>query len=247
MSAPNTTKWIGLGLLGLPLYGMLTFWTTLDPQPDPNTDYEAWARYVSTNYYVLKHLFSSILGLVFAIFGVFALGAYLAKGSAGRLGLVAMVITVAGNALFLPLLGVSAFAAPEEGQAYLVGIEECAQLDPGIVGAAQGGHLSAGHCAPLRGQRAPRSSRLALGDATEVGRSPLGSRGRVDVPAEYGVRDDAWSLEHPAKGARGRVAAGDTRGMDGLECDAQTFETARGRRSAQGTVTPAELTTENFQ
>ena len=48
MSAANTTKWIGVGLLGLPLYGVLTFWSSLDPQPDPNTHYEAWAHYVST-------------------------------------------------------------------------------------------------------------------------------------------------------------------------------------------------------
>ncbi len=53
MSAANTTRWIGIGLLGLPLYGVLTFFSSLDPQPDPNTDYEAWAYYVSTDYYVL--------------------------------------------------------------------------------------------------------------------------------------------------------------------------------------------------
>ncbi len=128
MSATNTTKWIGIGLLGLPLYGVLTFWSSLDPQPDPNTDYEAWARYVSTNYYVLKHLFASILGIVFALFGTVALGAYLARSHAGSLGLTAMVITVFGYALFLTIGGVSAFASPGEGQAYLAGIEEFAEI-----------------------------------------------------------------------------------------------------------------------
>src|SRR5215210_5573917 len=128
MSAANTTKWIGVGLLGLPLYGVQTFWPSLDPQPDPNTDYEAWSHYVSTNYYVLKHLLGSILGVVFAIFGTFALGAYLARGRAGRLGLVAMVISVLGYALFLTIGGVSAFAAPGEGQAYLAGDEEFAEI-----------------------------------------------------------------------------------------------------------------------
>jgi len=128
MSAPNTARWIGIGLLGLPLYGMLTFWSSLDPQPDPNTHYEAWSRFVTTEHYVLTHVLGSILGLILAIFGTFALGAYLAKGRAGRLGLVAMVVTVFGSALFLPAMGVSAFAAPEEGQAYLAGIEEFAEL-----------------------------------------------------------------------------------------------------------------------
>ena len=128
MSAANTTKWIGVGLLGLPLYGVLTFWSSLDPQPDPNTDYEAWAHYVSTNCYVLKHLFGSILGMILALFGTIALGAYLSRSRAGRLGLVAMVITVLGYALFLTIGGVSTFAVPGEGQAYLAGIEEFAEI-----------------------------------------------------------------------------------------------------------------------
>lgn len=102
---------------------MLTFLASLDPQPDPNTQYEAWARYVSTDYYVLKHLFASILGVVFALFGTIALGTYLARSRAGRLGLVAMVVTVLGYALFLTIGGVATFAAPGEGQAYLEGME----------------------------------------------------------------------------------------------------------------------------
>jgi hypothetical protein len=128
MAAANPNKWIGVGLLGLPLYGVLTFWSSLDPQPDPNTDYEAWARFVTTDHYVLTHVFGSILGLILAIFGTFALGAYLARSRAGRLGLVAMIITVLGSALFLPGMGVSAFSAPEEGQAYLAGIKGLAEL-----------------------------------------------------------------------------------------------------------------------
>jgi hypothetical protein len=94
MSSPNTTKWIGVGLLGLPFYGVLTFWTSLDPQPDPSTHYAAWSRYVTTNYYVLTHVLGSILGLILAIFGTFALGAYLTRSRSGRLGLLDMVMTV---------------------------------------------------------------------------------------------------------------------------------------------------------
>jgi hypothetical protein len=130
MSTTNIARWIGIGLLGLPLYGALTFFSSLDPQPDPNTHYEAWARFVTTDYYVLNHVLASTLGLVLAIFGTFALGAYLANGRSGRLGLVAMVITVLGTALFLPAMGVSTYAAPEEGQAYLAGIERFSELPP---------------------------------------------------------------------------------------------------------------------
>jgi hypothetical protein len=122
MSTPNITRWIGIGLLGLALYGALIFFSSLNPQPDYNTHLEAWARYVTTNHYVLEHLFLSILGQILAIFGVFALGAYLATSRAGGMGLVAMVITVLGSALLLVILGATTFAAPEEGQAILAGM-----------------------------------------------------------------------------------------------------------------------------
>ena len=130
MPAPNITRWISIGLLGLPLYGALTFWSSLEGQPDASTQLEAWARYVTTNHYVLGHVLGSILGLIFLIFGVFALGVYLATSRAGRLGLVAMTLTVLGSALFLPLQGVTTFSAPEEGQAVLAGLEEFEALPP---------------------------------------------------------------------------------------------------------------------
>jgi hypothetical protein len=128
MPTPDTTRWIAIGLLGLPLYGVLTFFSSLDPQPDPNTHYEAWSRFATTDGYVLKHLFLTILGTIFGIFGSIALGAYLTRSRAGRMGLWAMVITVMGYSLFLPWAGTSTFAAPREGQAYLAGIEEFHEL-----------------------------------------------------------------------------------------------------------------------
>src|SRR3712207_1057314 len=123
MSTPNITRWIGIGLLGLPLYGVLTFFSSLDPQPDPNIHYDAWARYVTTDSFLLTHLFLSDLGLILAIFGTFALGAYLAGSRAGRMGLVAMAITVFGSLLFLMVGGVATFSQPEQGQMHLQGVE----------------------------------------------------------------------------------------------------------------------------
>jgi hypothetical protein len=128
MSAPNINRWIGIGLVGLPLYGALTFFSSLNPQPDPNTHPEAWARYVTTDFYLLKHLFASGLGLILVIFGTFALGAYLVGSRVGRMGLVGMVGAVTGSLLFLMVGGVSIFAAPKQGQAILAGIEEYEKL-----------------------------------------------------------------------------------------------------------------------
>ncbi len=130
MSKTNINWWVGIGLLGLPLYGVLTFLSSFDPQPDPNTHLEAWSRFITTNGYVLKHLFASDLGVIFVIFGTFALGAYLSTSRAGRMGLVAMVLAVFGSALFLTIGGVATFAAPEEGQAVLAGVEEFESLPP---------------------------------------------------------------------------------------------------------------------
>jgi hypothetical protein len=138
MNGPNITRWIGIGLLGLPLYGAMTFFSSLDPQPDPNTNYEAFSRFVTTDAYVLKHLFLSELGVVFAIFGTFALGAYLTRSRAARMGLVAMVITVFASTLLLTWTGVSTFATPVEGQAYLAGMEEYHELPTSLAGTLQG-------------------------------------------------------------------------------------------------------------
>src|SRR5918998_5966967 len=128
MNATNTDRWIGVGLLGLPLYGALTFFSSLDPQPDPNTHLEAWSRFVTTDSYALKHLLLSDVGLILAIFGAFALGVHLATSRAGHMGVWAMFVAVFGSALFLTVGGVTTFAAPEEGQAVLAGVEEFESL-----------------------------------------------------------------------------------------------------------------------
>ena len=138
MSTPNINRWMGIGLLGLPLYGVMTFFSSIDPQPDPNTHYEAWSRFVTTDSYVIKHLFLTLLGTIFGIFGTFALGAYLTRSEAGGMGLWAMVITVLGYSLFLTWAGVSTFAAPIEGQAYLAGIEAYKELPTSLAGTLQG-------------------------------------------------------------------------------------------------------------
>jgi hypothetical protein len=116
MATPNVSAWVRTVLLTLPLYGLLTLWTTFIHQPDPNTDFEAYARYVSTTNYLVDHLLGSIFGVSLAIFGAVALGAYV---SSRRSALTAMVLSVSGNALILTIFGMSTFATPAVGRAYL--------------------------------------------------------------------------------------------------------------------------------
>jgi hypothetical protein len=131
MAAPNIGAWVRIGLLALPLYGVLTLWTTFIHQPDPNTNFEAYARYVSTTNYLVDHLFGSILGVTLAIFGAVALGAYL---SSRRSALTAMVLSVVGNALILTVFGMSTFATPAVGRAYLEGQRNIIEVNQDILG-----------------------------------------------------------------------------------------------------------------
>ena len=121
MTQRYVTNWIRAGLLALPVSALLTAWSTLEAQPDQTGDPEAWARFVSSDSYLVGHLIGSTGGTILAIFGVFALGTYLATSRAGRLALAGMVVTVAGQALLLVPAVMSTFATPAIGQAYLAG------------------------------------------------------------------------------------------------------------------------------
>src|ERR671914_2789044 len=121
MLAANTANWIRAGLLALPIYGLLTFWATFTHEPDRQNQVEAYARYISTPTYLTQHLLGSILGTILAIFGVIALGAYLANGRTGRLALLGMVLSVAGNCLILTIFGFSTLVSPVIGRLYLEG------------------------------------------------------------------------------------------------------------------------------
>ena len=142
MSAQRTTYWIRLGILALPIYGLLTFWTTFTHEPNRTTEVEAYARYVSSSAYLTQHLLGSILATILAIFGVVALGAYLANGRGGRLALTAMVMSVAGNALNLTIFGFSTIISPVIGRLYLEGQPGAMEVNEAIFGSAAFGLLA---------------------------------------------------------------------------------------------------------
>jgi hypothetical protein len=115
-------------LFALPVYGLLTAYATLEPQPDQESDPDGWARFVSSTSYLVGHVIGNVLGTTLAIFGTFALGAFLATSRAPRLALSGMVLAVAGHILFTVPGAISTFATPAIGTAYLAGNRDVMQL-----------------------------------------------------------------------------------------------------------------------
>jgi hypothetical protein len=122
-------RWIRVGLFALPVYGLLTAYATLEPQPDQASDPDGWARFVSSTAYLVGHIIGNVLGTALAIFGTFALGAFLATSRTARLALWGMVLAVAGHILFTVPGAISTFATPAIGTAYLAGNRDVMALE----------------------------------------------------------------------------------------------------------------------
>jgi hypothetical protein len=105
------------GVFALPLYAILLVVGTLTPQPDQVTDPEGWARFVSTDSYLVQHIATNVVGSVLVILGTFAL----AVAVGGRAATTGMVLSVTGQVLFTVPGVISTFATPAIGQAYLRG------------------------------------------------------------------------------------------------------------------------------
>jgi hypothetical protein len=122
------------GVWTLPLAGLLWIGTILlrGPVPDPSGDATTFARTVASTSYLAAWL-GIIAALVLVFFGIFALYAHFADG-ARRLALAAMVLSVAGAGLVLPLFGIFGFAYPALGEAYLEGQTGVVDVAAGFFG-----------------------------------------------------------------------------------------------------------------
>jgi hypothetical protein len=109
------------GLWALPGYGVLLGLSTVTHQP-PVDDFEAYARYVSTDVFLVSHLGASIFGAALAILGAVAVTAYLVRGRAARLAVAGMVLTTVTNVFMAAAFGSAAFVQPGIGRAYLDGV-----------------------------------------------------------------------------------------------------------------------------
>ncbi|MGH8898112.1 MAG: hypothetical protein ACRDZ4_14115 [Egibacteraceae bacterium] len=118
----NPLEWYARrGLWALPVSAALLLAGTLTHQPDPNTDFRAYAEYVTTAPLVISHLVTSILGMGIGTLGLVALFVVLASGHTARLALWALATTVIAQALVIAVFGVAAFAQPAVSHTFLAG------------------------------------------------------------------------------------------------------------------------------
>ncbi len=114
---------IRLGIMALPAAGLLGLVGLLNRYgvPNPRADPEAAARFASSSYYFASQFVGNVVGLTLLIFGILALTAFLSETRVRGLALAAMILSIAGIAPILSALGVTTYALPVLGRAYLGG------------------------------------------------------------------------------------------------------------------------------
>jgi hypothetical protein len=108
-------------LWSLPVWSFLLFVTTTTHQPDPATEFDAYARYITTDIFLVSHIFGSIVGAAIGTIGFVALFVRLASENLRRLSVMALVTAIAGNTLVTSIFGVAAFAQPAIGELHFSG------------------------------------------------------------------------------------------------------------------------------
>jgi len=130
---------VRLGLLTLPLAGLLLTWGVIATSPFFDSSdvvvgpEEAARTYISVGYF-LSQFVGYVVGLTLLTVGVFALTVYLSEIRRERWTLVAMVLSILGIGLLLSHYGLSAYAVPVLGKAYLNGVHNAVVLANSIFG-----------------------------------------------------------------------------------------------------------------
>ena len=112
--------WGRAALWALPVYGALLALSTITHQPDYETDFPAYARYVTTPQFLLSHLVASIGGAGFALLGGASL-LILADHVAPRMARWGFVLWTFAQVGLVSVFGVAAFFQPPIGRAFLDG------------------------------------------------------------------------------------------------------------------------------
>src|SRR3954452_5703206 len=96
------------GLWALPGYGLLLGLSTLTHQPSVD-DFDAYARYVTTDIFLASHLTASIGSAAAAILGAVAVSAFLVHGPAARIAVAGLVLTTITNVFMAAAFGSATF------------------------------------------------------------------------------------------------------------------------------------------
>ena len=115
------------GVWLLPAFGLLLALSTIRQQPPVQSDFEGYARFVTTGEFLLSHLVASIGGAALAILGVCSVFVLLAGGRFRRAALVGTIITVIAQVYLASAFCSAAFVKPGIGRAYLRGETAAAQ------------------------------------------------------------------------------------------------------------------------
>jgi hypothetical protein len=140
----NMRTWVRAGLWLLPVYGVLTLLATLTHQPDPQTEFESWSEYVTTDVFLISHIFGSIFGAAVGILGLAALTAYLAGTRRSGLAVAGFTLAVIGSVFIASLFGIAAGAQPALGDAFLAGNATAEDLYSSVYSAPVFGIAGAG-------------------------------------------------------------------------------------------------------
>jgi hypothetical protein len=125
---------VRVGLLTLPLAGLLLTWATVASSAFYNFTGAAVvgpkevARASTSLPYFLSQFVGYILGLTLLTVGAFALTVYLSEFRRERWTLVAMVLSILGIGLLLSHYGLRTYALPVLGKAYLDGVQNAVVL-----------------------------------------------------------------------------------------------------------------------
>lgn len=122
----QTSNLVRIGILALPIAGLLTLGGLLGRYntPNPRVDPESAARTAGSTGYFLSQLLGNVLGLTLLIFGILALTVHLANTRARGLALTAMVLSIASIAPVMSAVGVTTYVLPVLGRAYLNGQQD---------------------------------------------------------------------------------------------------------------------------
>ena len=111
----------------LPVWGVLLVASTLTHQPDFTTDFEGYARYITTTPFLLSHLVASIGGAALGCVGAVAFAVHMSTTRAARMALWGMAAFSASQVLTASVFGIAAFFQPAVGRAYLDGQQGAAR------------------------------------------------------------------------------------------------------------------------